>query len=248
MISLRMYRWKPAQDAENFGDCLSIPLLRALGIEPLEPVPGEPCLFAVGSILSEGHYRACGASRVIVWGSGGGVPAPRRCPLDVRAVRGPLTVETFCLSPDTVLGDPALLLPDLLPLPSVPPSGVVYVPHVSNPPIQPEWADRTIPTRIQLEDVPVVAAGIASARFVATASLHGAIVAQAYGVPWGPCSMQGIRPSFKWCDWLRYLGLDRITQFPTDLIGARTWWEQHGRYGRVGEFRRLLDVLPRSLT
>jgi hypothetical protein len=246
---VRLYHWKPEGRGENWGDYLAVVILRALGVEPEPPEPGEPCLFACGSILSPSHYESCRPSRAVVWGSGGGFPSPGDPPLDFRAVRGPLTAGVFGLGDGVPLGDPALLLPELVKLPDVRNAGTLYVAHVGDPEEYPDWAGAAVHTRVAGEaDALTLAGRVASADFVATASLHGAIVAHAYGTPWGPCSVHGQQVSFKWDDWLSYLGLPALEgELPSSLAGARLWWDRHGRHGRGRDVGPLADAFPAGL-
>jgi succinoglycan biosynthesis protein ExoV len=247
---MRVYHWKPDR-GENFGDYLSVVILRALGVKPEPPVADEPSLFAIGAILSTHHYRAAEASKVIVWGSGAGQWSADDPPLDFRAVRGPITRDLFRLPVETPLGDPALLLPDLVRVSPVPVATMLYVNHVgADPAITPDWADASVDTRLTgpnaYAEALAIVARIAAAKFVAADSLHGAIVAQAYGVPWAPCSTWGQRPTLKWYDWLAYLGVPPPDSFTVDADDAKAWWNRCGRTGRVRDLKPLLDAFPRG--
>jgi hypothetical protein len=83
---------------------------------------------------------------------------------------------------------------------------------------------------------------IAGADFVLTGSLHGAILAQAYGIPWAAYDDGYVDVPAKWLDWAAYLGI-RI-QFVDSLRQGQQWWLAKGRHGRVRELDSLLQAFP----
>lgn len=169
-------------------------------------------MLTVGSIL---HLARPGD---VVWGSGANVkePAPIPRDLDVRAVRGPRTADLLRglgIRSAAVFGDPALLLPHLWTdeqLGIVRGSGgTVLVPNLHDrrhfPP------DALSPRGSPLERV----RQIASAQRVIASSLHGVVVAEAFGVPTVLVASR-TEPSFKYEDY--YLGTGR------DLPAAASDW------------------------
>jgi len=250
MTTIPLYRWVPSV-GENLGDWLSLPILRALGCEPVDVTPGGSCVTAIGSILHPSHYAWSKASRIIVWGSGvgNGNPPPDGVTLDFRAVRGPVTQRAFHLPSDIPMGDPALLLPRLVKLPATTHAGeVLYVNHIGTKPINEPGGCVGVSAHVGMNDGLDLVARIAAAEFVASESLHGCIVAAAYGVPWAPCSVQDapqwteIGPGSKWNDWLEYLGLPHIDAMPKTLDAAYAWWDMIGRHGRLRPVGPLLDA------
>lgn len=83
---------------------------------------------------------------------------------------------------------------------------------------------------------------IAGADFVLTGSLHGAILAQAYGVPWAAYDDGYVDVPEKWCDWADYLGV-HIT-FASDLKAGMNWWQREGRRGQLRDMGLLLAAFP----
>lgn len=83
---------------------------------------------------------------------------------------------------------------------------------------------------------------IAGARFILTGSLHGAILAQAYGVPWAAYIDGYVDVPEKWQDWAAYLGID--LEFVTNLADGRRWWTKYGQAGKVGDLAPLLAAFP----
>ena len=174
---------------ENVGDHLG-PLIagrmldkRGLRIAD-KPEDGRR-LLSVGSVL---HFARDGD---VLWGTGyNGKIAEgkhRFRSLDVRAVRGPITRQ-FLASRDIacpeIYGDPGLLFPRLFPELAGPARkrsdrGVVLVPHLHDPaPRRGRW-------RILRPTTPWrrFARAIQRAELVVSTSLHGIILADAFGVP-----------------------------------------------------------------
>lgn len=88
-------------------------------------------------------------------------------------------------------------------------------------------------------------ARVAGAGFVLTGSLHGAILAQAYGVPWAAYDDGYVNAPAKWEDWAAYLGV-RLTFVATLAEGMR-WWQSTGRHGTVRGPESLLEAFPYPL-
>ena len=83
---------------------------------------------------------------------------------------------------------------------------------------------------------------IAGADFVLTGSLHGAILAQAYGVPWAGYTDGAVDAPAKWTDWGAYLGID--LEMVGTLAEGRAWWERSGRFGQVRDLGLLRAAFP----
>jgi len=83
---------------------------------------------------------------------------------------------------------------------------------------------------------------IAGASFVLTASLHGAIIAQAFEVPWAAYTDDYIDSPFKWYDWAAYCGVE--LNFVRNLEQGRQWWHAIGYKGRVRPLGPLVASFP----
>lgn len=86
---------------------------------------------------------------------------------------------------------------------------------------------------------------IAGADFVLSGSLHGAILAHAYGVPWAAYDDGYIDTPAKWLDWAAYLGIQ--IDFVTTLTEGQFWWRSQGRHGVIRDLSPLLDAFPYPL-
>jgi pyruvyltransferase len=184
-----LYWWEPADGSVNVGDYLSKVIVSSMlslrDLELREKREHRRRLFAVGSVL---HNAKDGET---VWGSGinGKIPAQQHAfrQLDVRAVRGPLTrrflAEKGIMAPE-IYGDPALLMPRFFPadlLEAGPQRDFVVVPHFNEPADKfSRYQDQLVlPTSKPVEFV----RQLLSAKFVVSSSLHGIILAEAYGLP-----------------------------------------------------------------
>ena len=189
--------WAWSEGVRNFGDELGPVILFKLGyeVERVESI-GEADLLTSGSLLE--HAATEAKPGAVVWGSGlmlGGKTDLSH--LDVRAVRGRLTAAA-CGRLDVVTGDPGSLVPELWdrPRPSI---GLGVVRHYVDDREYP-WADATISADAGVDEVIEF---IGSCRRVASSSLHGLIVASAWGIPAVRLHHPEVAGGdFKWADWL----------------------------------------------
>jgi pyruvyltransferase len=175
-----LHRWEP-KGWDNFGDALSQPIVERILGRKIERVtrPDQKRLLAVGSIL---HSARNGD---VIWGTGLMTKwfPDHITQLDVRAVRGPLTRDTLLargVPCPEVYGDPALLLPILFPeFKPNPIRDYIIIPHASE-----TGLFRDDPHFVSPRDPwEVVVRKILESKFVISSSLHGIIVAEAYGIP-----------------------------------------------------------------
>ena len=95
---------------------------------------------------------------------------------------------------------------------------------------------------VRIYDLRSAVRRIAGANFVLTGSLHGSIIAQAFGVPWAMYDDGYINAPAKWADWAAYLNTE-IEPVRTIKDGRR-WWEQVGHHARVRNLGSLLRAFP----
>jgi pyruvyltransferase len=183
---VELFHWAPEGGAENFGDYLStVVVSRVLSLfnHVLDEEVERPArLLAVGSIL---HFAHDGDT---VWGSGvnGKVPesAHRYRTLDVRAVRGPLTRDFLRrrgVDAPEVYGDPVLLLPRLFAgrFRASAQRPYVVVPNLHD--LKAMSAESNLVSPFQPWNTCIER--ILEASFVISSSLHGLVVAEAFGIP-----------------------------------------------------------------
>lgn len=239
--------WLKGSPELNFGDYLSEYLLNHLFLQtPRRPVeirligsvlhngfvPSEIATQPPASPSGLGPAPIGGQrKRLIAWGCGirepGGLSPDHRALVEILSVRGPVSAADLALGPDVPQGDPAFLLPALY-TPRHPEewSGkAVCIPHFHD-----RRTDRELLAQSGCERVlrPNIAPGeqqiesfidaVASARFVLSASLHGAVVAAAYRRPFAFWDPGVIDLPTKWRDLAASLAIS--DHFVRDLPGG----------------------------
>jgi pyruvyltransferase len=212
---LPLYYWQ--QNAfVNFGDYLSLKLVERVVDQSVQVYRRDTKnprkkLLAIGSILffaEEGD---------IIWGTGTNGKINDRKDylfnhLDVRAVRGPLTRDflqkTFQIKVPEVYGDPALLMPYFFPefkKNPYPTQNYIVIPHYSEKHLFPRDNEGHVVYPTDPWDE--VIKKILNSQFVISSSLHGIIVAEAYGIPARWLRVSDGEPVLKYHDY--YLGTGR---------------------------------------
>jgi pyruvyltransferase len=212
---LPLYYWRQP-DFVNFGDYLSVKVVERILGQPIaiykkEVPPKEIKLLAIGSIL----YFA--DENDVVWGSGINGKTLKKSDyrfqnIDVRAVRGPLTrqflMDQFGINCPEVYGDPALLFPYLFPefkKSEKPKYDYIVIPHYSEKSLFPRSKSGHIVYPSDPWDQ--VIQKILDSKFVISSSLHGVIIAEAYGIPARLLRMTEGESIFKYQDY--YFGTNR---------------------------------------
>lgn len=193
--SVNLHWWSPdnskqegLKKSENLGDYLAVIifsyLMSVYGIEK-NVCNGKKHLYTVGSIIFMGLQDA------VIWGSGllheDNLPilvtnknfSRYKINLDIRAVRGPKTREVLCkygYDCPEIYGDPAILMPLIY----NPEYEKVYdytvIHHMSS-------KDARDGVSILTTDYKAFIDRIVQSKFIISGSLHGIIIAEAYGVP-----------------------------------------------------------------
>lgn len=213
--ALPLYYWRQPH-LVNFGDYLSLKLVERIVNQDVEVYKKtmfghKKKLLAVGSILYFANQDD------ILWGSGTNGKMPNKSDynfetLDVRTVRGPLTrkflMDNWGINCPEIYGDPALLMPYLFPelkTKENPKYDYIVIPHFSE--------NKLFPKNDQYEvvyatdEIFSVIDKILDSRFVISSSLHGLIVAEAYGIPARYLRVTENEPLLKYCDY--YQGTNR---------------------------------------
>jgi hypothetical protein len=163
----------------NFGDILGPLLLRRYGVE-VEWAPGpEAELISCGSILAKVPDGWTG----IVLGSGFIRAGTTRdlSRATVLAVRGEMTRDACSLTASTPLGDPGILVDELIDERPTKSRRALLVPHHVDRRMR--WRHLRTPVSSVTGDPRQLLLDIASAEVVYTSSLHGLIAADVFGVP-----------------------------------------------------------------
>lgn len=151
---------------------------------------------------------------------GSGLRSRKRAPddpsrFDIRFVRGPLSARVLAKTGAPYISDPAILAP--LYLQATPAEGsprLGYVPYFMTPdPLNRQIAEvigaRLISPTLSPQDF---INEITSCDMILSEAMHGAILADAYRIPWAGCRLmsgllEGRISLFKWADWMKSLGI-----------------------------------------
>lgn len=217
-----LYYWdaRTWNEFTNFGDNLSEKIAeRIVGHRvtttfnrSLFSVCEKRKLVALGSVL---HMSDDGD---VIWGTGVNGKHPdknnpkvyRFTNLDVRAVRGPLTRQFLLdmgIDCPEVYGDPALLFPLLFPefkKSDHPSREYIIIPHYFD---EPNFLNDSHMVSVK-EDWEEVVKKILDSRFVISSSLHGIIVAEAFGIPARYLRVSDYEPIVQYADY--YYGTNRF--------------------------------------
>lgn len=194
----------------NFGDDLNGELWPKLAPALFDDNPST-AFVGIGTIIG---MPVGEAQRLHVFSSGIGNDPPTRWAsrqVTYWCVRGPISAQLLGLAPEAALTDGAILTPHVQGFPQAAEAGdrTLVIPHFET--IKhggwPEVARLTGYDLVDPRDSPgSVIARIAKARLVLTESLHGAVLADTYGIPWMAFCTSKNFGSTKWVDWRMSLG------------------------------------------
>lgn len=244
------------------------PLLRGLfDVEPEFVKPSDAELIGIGSIL-DAYFRLGGDSKLEyfwkrlsrrplhVWGSGfmtSSAPAAWPQKLHVHAVRGDLSRNKLDLDRTSVaLGDPAILLPLIWPKSATSSHAVTVVPHFSTYRVFMDRYGQDLPKNWRVVNLlgnpQSITEMISSSEVVVSSSLHGLIVADAYGIPtiWMHPEVPIKGDGFKFDDYFSFRGGAVIGPFTFQQI-IRDWSTlvpSDGRAPSESQLKRLIAAFP----
>ncbi len=236
-----LFWWKPKEKVINFGDDLSRVVVETMlnrSIKNTSLNSEKKLLFSLGSIL---HFARDGD---VIWGSGfreDPTLENRFSFLDVRAVRGPRTRQ-FLLSKGIdcpeVYGDPAVLLPYLFPelKKQEPIYDYIIIPNIGEMSGFIKYKNVVMPTLPWDE----IVKKMLQSRLVISSSLHGVIVAEAFGVPTRLLKMTWIEPLLKYQDYYESTGRGEF-QYATSVQEAL---QMGGERPGYVDIKPLLEAFP----
>src|SRR6218665_1841792 len=216
------YFLKGTDEPQNFGDYASI-LLAELFAEDLEAK--DDIYDLVGSVISNYWVEQALAkkkpgAKIHFWGCGyrgdGDYDYRDHPDVVIHAVRGPKTIEALGLPKDMAYGDPAFLLPLMLPQPQYNTGKVLLVPHMYETDLTGIINDKKsigfdammLPTVNNRQKLKMLIREIATAEFVMAGAMHAAIIAAAYGVPFCFFKKEHLDLPFKWEDLAQSLNIE----------------------------------------
>ncbi len=255
-IKLYYMRGRGRLDAtqKNFGDFLSPLIVAAVSGRPVEYTPVKHAdLLAIGSIISRANKaRKFGFIRrpLHIWGSGAGNDTVLE-PVShfVHAVRGPLTLAKIPLGAKEKIsfGDPGLLADLIVKKSIIKKHFLGLVPH---------YVDKENSLFRQLQemypkakvidvfaDVKTVLSEISECDFIFSSSLHGMIVADAYGVPNKRVKCDLFLEDYKYKDYLLSHGIENFNWIERiEQVNTGFFEKEISTYARP-----LLDSLKQGL-
>ena len=229
----------------NFGDILSAVVVGHVS-------RGDPVLVSKryqGKLLAAGSITHRLARGDWVWGAGSISDEPITPPPDVRfhAVRGPLTRRTLRAEVPEIYGDPITLLPRIYSVAQTKRYRVGIVPHLVDIPAV-DVDDPSI-TKIDVRcDWQAVVDHIVACDVILSSSLHGLIVAEAYGIPavWVTITGKVKGGGFKFRDY--YLSTHREPTVPMPWAEVLRNESPYVRDPPSFDTEPLLDAWPEELT
>ena len=218
----------------NVGDDLNLTLWPHF-LGDMFSSDAETIFLGIGSILDQ---RYDGPNKKLVLGAG--VRDPKTAPdltagnWDVRFVRGPLSAHALGLPEKVSISDPALLCPIVYPPPQkhrlTTQRRIGFIPYFRTDPIYAQL----LCASADLQYIPVTlsperfVAMLARCTHVISEAMHGAILADAYHIPWRPCRIsnihhEGLTHVFKWGDWMASIGVE------ADFLALPQLWANPGK-------------------
>lgn len=227
--------WLKGTDEQNLGDFLSEYFAEHLFIRTARP---GVVVRMVGSALADafvpearptdaqqlkGQSQTVSNRTLVAWGLGvrerGSLSPQARSRVDILAVRGTITAAEVQANSGVPIGDPGLLMPALYsPKPVARYAGKkVCIPHFHDRRddaaiLMASGCDLVLRTSVpnELHAIEEFLDRLTSANFVLSGSLHGAILAVAYGVPYAYWDSGTIDLPLKWEDFSTSIGTPTI--------------------------------------
>jgi succinoglycan biosynthesis protein ExoV len=231
----------------NFGDDLNPWLWPRIFPEPLDDYFDQDTLFlGIGSILN--HKVPQIPRKKIVFGSGFGYGSTPKITEDWRfyCVRGPLTARALGLPESLAICDSSILVKKLFGHSIKKEHQVSFMPHHTVAEYD-NW--KSVCESISVgyidpaADVEITIDQIRKSSLVISEALHGAIIADAFRVPWIPVRTRPRIVEFKWQDWARSLGMEHHFEWlpPVWSEDIDKRWKQllHPFISRVARARML---------
>ncbi len=215
----------------NFGDELNTWMWQKILPDFFDDNDKE-LFIGIGSTIGN-HYDS--SAKKIVFGTGF-VPTYHEKPdvhspdWDIYFVRGPRTAKTLNISPDLAIGDAAILLRTVVDLSKKTPEVVSFMPHWESLEIG-NWEEVCKIAGINFIDprrpVEEVMSELFRSKLVICEAMHGAIVSDAFRIPWIPIIPLSKTHRDKWLDWAEALSINLKPHrlLPSSMFEARIVWK-----------------------
>ncbi|GGB07545.1 succinoglycan biosynthesis protein exov [Brucella endophytica] len=234
---MRLFHWESSHG--NFGDDLNLWLWDFL-LPGVREVHDEVLLVGVGTVLNTALLPHNVRKLVIGSGYGYDTPPDTSDPneWDIHAVRGPKTAAKLGLDPKLGIVDPAVMVTEMPEFRNLPKKNkAIFIPHWESA-LGGIWDSVCENVGLTFVDpcgeAKSVIREIAQSELVVAESMHAAILADAFRVPWIAVSTSGNINSFKWNDWAQSVGaVYKPRQIPVStraeaiFKGERFWGLKH---------------------
>lgn len=220
-------------ESDNFGDALNPFIFNHYLPEFFDDDP-TTVFIGIGSVLGFIHPLP-ETKKAIVFSSGyayDDVPAIDER-YDVRCVRGPGTAKALGLDASVAATDGAILL-RAMPHFNDPPLKkykICFIPHYLSLNFFDNWELLFEGTDVEFvnptSDFSTIIEKIRGSEVVYAESLHAAIVADTFRVPWVPVIMYGHINKFKWQDWYDSMSLGVYEPFVISRVYNRSWMKKN---------------------
>ncbi len=213
--------WKKKTDYQNLGDMLAIPIyeymLRKNGLDKDQNVGKTKHLYTIGSLIMLAYQDAT------IWGSGILMEEPegliwkrsKTRKLDIRCVRGPRTKKRLAENgydvSRCVMGDPGVLMPLVYKPEEREKKDYVVIRHMSDN----DDVSYSNEVNIITNDWKETINQIYNSKLVISSSLHGLIIAEAYGIPAIMLDKTEFGDHFKYEDYYMSTGRMKIPAYRT---------------------------------
>ena len=212
----------------NFGDALN-PWMWPRLLPGFFDDDDSVIFLGIGSIIGEKSYND--NVQKIVFGPGfvpeyHDKPKIKNNDWKVYFVRGPRTAKFLDLSEDYALGDPAILMSTLIDVSSRTSEIISYMPHWESIE-RGNWKEVCKLAGVTFIDprdnIEHITTQLLRSKLVITEAMHGAIVADAFRIPWVPILPLNTVHRNKWFDWAESLNIDLRPRHisPSSLAEAR---------------------------
>lgn len=205
-------------EGKNFGDALNPIIFNHYIPELLNP-NSQISLLGIGSILG---LKQNIKGKKVVFSSGyaahqtdtyGKLPKLDKN-WDIICVRGPLTAKALGIEHKLAVADGAILIPKILPLSNLGGNDIGFMPHHKSMDMFSGWPQLCKELNISLISPSLppleIINKLSKLKLLITEAMHGAIVADAYRIPWMPVKLYPFINEFKWNDWGQSVGLETL--------------------------------------
>tara|TARA_R100001369_G_scaffold90703_1_gene130120 strand:+ start:2438 stop:3271 length:834 start_codon:yes stop_codon:yes gene_type:complete len=208
---MKLHYYQPSDSTSNFGDTLNVPIWNYY-FPNVFNTDKDVVFLGIGTVIRVINKEYNNNKKVVVFGSGchqSQMEIPNK--VDIKFVRGPLSAKALGLTKDDYITDPAIVTPLVYPIKNVQKiHEYSYMPHFTvdsekNRKVFESLGINYISPKGTIESI---IKDINETKILLAEAMHGAIVADAYRIPWIPVYSYDSFNFFKWKDWSLSQGLE----------------------------------------